>query len=113
MAGFSAFRPEFGGFSNNAISTNCHVNQHVALDFAAFTAKSPVGSDPMDMVKFSIGRALLDGGGYGYHRNLYLDSDPILVSGAGRIVQLTDDQAWLKRVRPGVQAVAGIPPGGE
>jgi hypothetical protein len=104
MAGFSAFRPEFGGFSNNAISTNCHVNQHVAFDFAAFTAKSPVGLDPMDLVKFSIGRALLDGGGYGYHRNLYLDSDPILVSGAGRIVQLTGDQAWLKRVSPGVKA---------
>ena len=24
-AGFTAFRPEFGGFSNNAVSTNCHV----------------------------------------------------------------------------------------
>ncbi|MDD1650048.1 MAG: hypothetical protein LUO80_06605, partial [Methylococcaceae bacterium] len=106
MAAFSAFRPEFGGFSNNAISTNCHVNQHAAFDFAAFTARPTVGPDPMDLVKFSIGRALLDGGGYGYHRTLYKDSDPILLSGAGRIAQLSGDQQWLERVAPGVTATA-------
>ncbi len=105
-AGFSAFRPEFGGFSNNAISTNCHVNQHIAFDFAAFTAKPSVGPDPLTLVKFSIGRALLDGGGYGYHRTLYLDSDPILLSGAGRVVQLSGDADWLERVGPGVVAAA-------
>jgi hypothetical protein len=105
-AGFSAFRPEFGGFSNNAISTNCHVNQHTAFDFAAFTARPPVGPDPLELVKFSVGRALLDGGGYGYHRNLYLDSDPILLCGAGRIVQLAGDRDWLERVGPGIRAAA-------
>ncbi|MDD5705070.1 MAG: hypothetical protein PHR35_04035, partial [Kiritimatiellae bacterium] len=105
-AGFSAFRPEFGGFSNNAISTNCHVNQHTAFDFAAFTARPSVGPDPLDLVKFSVGRALLDGGGYGYHRRLYLDSDPILLCGAGRIVQLADDRAWLTHVGPGIRAAA-------
>ncbi|MCF7854301.1 MAG: hypothetical protein K9N51_05845, partial [Candidatus Pacebacteria bacterium] len=105
-AGFSAFRPEFGGFSNNAISTNCHVNQHTAIDFAAFTARPTAGPDPLELVKFSVGRALLDGGGYGYHRNLYLDSDPILLSGAGRIVQLSGDRAWLERVTPGITAAA-------
>ena len=103
-AGFSAFRPEFGGFSNNAISTNCHVNQHTAFDFAAFTAKPPVGPDPIELVKFSIGRALLDGGGYCYHRSLYLDSDPILISGAGRVVQLSGDRRWLEKVGPGIVA---------
>ncbi|HUT57030.1 MAG TPA: hypothetical protein VNA25_04035 [Phycisphaerae bacterium] len=105
-AGFSAFRPEFGGFSNNAISTNCHVNQHTAFDFAAFTARPSVGPDPLDLVRFSVGRALLDAGGYSYHRNLYLDSDPILLCGAGRIVQLADDQDWLTRVGPGIRAAA-------
>ncbi len=129
-AGFSAFRPEFGGFSNNAISTNCHVNQHTAFDFAAFTAR-PVdaappprdrsqksgegaastlrpgtGFDPLDLVKFSVGRALLDAGGYGYHRNLYLDSDPILLCGAGRIVQLAAAPDWLAHVGPGIRAAA-------
>ncbi len=105
-AGFSAFRPEFGGFSNNAISTNCHVNQHTAFDFAAFTARPCVGPDPLELVKFSVGRALLDAGGYGYHRTLYLDTDPILLAGAGRIVQLSDDRAWLERVAPGIRAAA-------
>jgi hypothetical protein len=101
-AGFSAFRPEFGGWSNNAISANCHVNQHAAFDFAAFTEKPAVGPNPLDLVKFSLGRALLDGGGYGYHRHLYLDSDPILLSGAGRIVQLSRDHHWLEQVSPGI-----------
>ncbi|MFH1568095.1 MAG: hypothetical protein ABIL09_08865 [Gemmatimonadota bacterium] len=105
-AGFSAFRPEFGGFSNNAISTNCHVNQHTAFDFAAFTARPPVGPEPLALVRFSLGRALMDGGGYGYHRSLYLDSDPILLSGAGRIVQLSGDRRWLQQVGPGVGAAA-------
>ncbi len=105
-AGFSAFRPEFGGFSNNAISTNCHVNQWVAFDFAAFTAKAANGMDPVDLVKFSIGRALMDGGGYGYHRGLYMDSDPILLSGAGRIFQLTGDRKWIADVAPGISAAA-------
>lgn len=103
-AGFSAFRPEFGGFSNNSISVNCHVNQYVAFDFAAFTAKTDYAVDPLELVKFSVERALMDGGGYGYHRNLYLDSDPILVSGAGRIFQLTDDRDWLQNVYPGISA---------
>ena len=103
-AGFSAFRPELGGFSNNAISTHCHVNQYIAFDFAAFTRRPDNGPDPLDLVKFSLGRALLDGGGYGYHRDLYLDSDPILVSGAGRVLQLSHDHGWLERIRPGVVA---------
>ena len=105
-AGFSAFRPEFGGFSDNAISTNCHVEQHTAFDFAAFTAKSPDGMDPVELVKFSLGRALMDGGGYGYHRSLYLDSDPVLLSGAGRVFQLTGDKKWLEHVSPGIFAAA-------
>ena len=103
-AGFSAFRPEFGGFSNNAISCNCHVNQHVGFDFAAFTAKATDGFNPLDLVKFSIGRALMDGGGYGYHRMLYMDSDPVLISGAARIFQLTADQNWIEQVSPGIIA---------
>lgn len=105
-SGFSAFRPEFGGFSNNSISTNCHVNQHVAADFAAFTEQPDGGPDPLAMIKFSIGRALLDGGGYGYHRSLYLDSDPILLSGAGRVVQISGEQEWLERIDPGIRAAA-------
>jgi hypothetical protein len=47
---------------------------------------------------------LLGGGGYGFYRNLYCDSDPILLSGAGRIFQARPDKAFLQRVLPGLVA---------
>lgn len=102
----TAFRPELGGFSNNAVSVNCHVNQHVAADWVPFIRKPKEGPDPVELARFTIERALLDGGGYGYHRNLYLDSDPILLSGAGRLHQLAPSRAWLERVRPAILETA-------
>lgn len=99
---FSNFRAEFAGFSNHAASTNCHVNQHGCIDVAAFTARPEKGPCPLDLARFTVERALLDGSGYGYFRNLYLDADPILLSAAGRIHQAAPDQAWLAQVRPGL-----------
>ena len=99
---FSCYRPEYGGFSNNAVSVNCHVNHHGPCELAAFTRRRRGGPDPLGMYRFTIGRALMDGGGYGYHRNLYLDSDPIVVSGAGRIHQANPDRRWLREIRPGL-----------
>jgi hypothetical protein len=103
---FSNFRSEYAGFSNHAASTNCHVNQHGCIDVAVFTAKPKVGPNPVDLARFTIERGLLDGSGYGYWRNLYLDADPILVSSAGRIHQAAPDAAWLQRVRPGIAEAA-------
>jgi hypothetical protein len=99
---FSAFRPEYGGFSNNAISVNCHVNQGVTSDMIVFTKRPKIGPDPMRLARFTLERAILDGGGYGYHRELYLDSDPIVLSGIGRLHQLAPDRQWLERIRNGV-----------
>lgn len=101
---FTSFRPEFAGFSNNAISTNCHVNQFVCPDLVMFTRKPKDGPDPVALVRFGIERAILDGGGYGYHRGLYLDADPVLVAAAGRLHQFAPDRVWLERVRPGLAA---------
>jgi hypothetical protein len=103
---FSCFRPEYGGFSNNAVSVNCHVNQHCAAELAAFTRRPERGPDPVAMLRFSLERALLGGGGYGFWRNLYLDSDPVLVSSAGRLHQAHPDARWLERVLPGLRAAA-------
>jgi hypothetical protein len=103
---FSSFRPEYGGFSNHAASTNCHVNQHGCIDVAVFTARPPQGPNPVDLARFTIERGLLDGSGYGYFRNLYLDADPILLAAAGRIHQAAPDKAWLARVRPGLRDTA-------
>lgn len=103
---FSSFRSEYGGFSNSAASTNCHVNQHGCIDTAVFTARPAKGPDPVDLARFTIERGLLDGSGYGYFRNLYLDADPILLAAAGRIHQAAPDKAWLAHVRPGLSATA-------
>ena len=99
---YSCFRPEYGGFSNNAVSVNCHVNQCCAAELVVFTRKPPRGFDPLELFRFTIERALLGGGGYGYWRGLYLDADPVLVSAAGRIHQARPDTAWLRRISPGL-----------
>jgi hypothetical protein len=99
---FACFRPEHRGFSNHSASTNCHVNQGPTIDMAVFTRKPEGGPDPLKLARFTIGKGLLDGGGYGYHRNLYKDSDPMLVCSAGRIHQAEADMDWLKSVEPGL-----------
>ncbi len=103
---FANFRAEYAGFSNHAASTNCHVNQHGCIDVAVFTARPEKGPDPVDLARFTIARAVLDGSGYGYFRRLYLDADPILLSAAGRIHQAAPDAAWLGQVRPGLAETA-------
>ncbi len=99
---YSCFRPEYGGFSNNAVSVNCHVNQGHPAETVVFTQKPINGPDPLELYRFTIERGLLGGGGYGFWRNLYLDSDPILVSGAGRIYQAKPDIKWLNKIKPGL-----------
>ena len=99
---FACFRPEYRGFSNNAASTNCHVNQGPPVEIAVHTRRPRVGPDPVALARFTIGRAVMDGGGYGYHRSLYLDSDPILVSAVGRIHQAAPDREWLRSLEPGL-----------
>ena len=67
---FSCYRPERGGFSNHSASVNCHVNQHGQMEVGAFTAKTKSGFNPLDIARFTVERALMDGSGYGYWRNL-------------------------------------------
>ncbi len=99
---FSCYRPEHRGFSNHSASVNCHLSQGPPLEIVAHTKRPTHGPDPLDLARFTIGRALLDGGGYGYWRNLYLDSDPVLLSAAGRIHQAGPDAEWLKQIEPGL-----------
>jgi len=99
---YTTFRPELGGFSNSAVSINCHVNQWAAAELSVFTKKPKYGPKPLDLFRYSIERGLLDGGGYGYHRCFYKDSDPVLVSGAGRIYQAAPDAGWLEKIKPGL-----------
>ncbi len=99
---FSCFRPEYRGFSNHAASVNCHLSQGPPIEIVAHTRCPANGPNPLDLARYTIGRALLDGGGYGYWRSLYLDSDPVLLSAAGRIHQSGPDIQWLKKIEPGL-----------
>jgi hypothetical protein len=99
---FSCFRPEFGGFSNHAASGHCHLSQGPPLEIAAHTKIPKVGPNPIDLARFTISRAFLGGGGYGYWRNLYLDTDPVLVSAAGRIHHADPNLEWLKKIETGL-----------
>lgn len=103
---YSCFRPEYGGFSNNALSVNCHVNQHGPNELTAFTRVPARGPDPLELYRFTLERAVLGGGGYGFWRNLYLDSDPILMAGVGRCHQVRPDLRWLRRLEPGLAQTA-------
>ena len=102
---FACFRPEYGGFSNNAASVNCHVSQAAPFDLVTRTQRPSHGPDPIDLARFTVERALLDGGGYGYWRNLYMDADPNLVCAAGRVFSSRPDVGWLRRVEPGLVEV--------
>ena len=104
---FSCFRPEYRGFSNHSASVNCHLSQGIPMELVAHTRAPADGPNPLDLAKSTLSRALLDGGGYGYFRNLYLDSDPNLIAAAGRIYQAKPDLAWLRRIEPGLVKAAG------
>ena len=104
---FSCFRPEFRGFGNNSVSTNAHVSQAAPLELVTVTHAPADGPRPVDLGRYTIETALLDGGGYGYHRNLYLDSDPILLCAAGRLHQAEPDLPWLSRITPGLHKAIG------
>ena len=109
---FSCFRPEHRGFSNNTASVNCHLSQSGPSEIVCSTQKLASGLDPADLERFTLKRALLDGGGYGYWRNLYLDSDPALLIAAGRVHQCQPGPglAGRGRARParGDPAGAGV-----
>ncbi len=99
---FSCFRPEYRGFSNHSASVNCHLSQGPPLEIVAHTRRPEHGPNPIDLARFTLTKAFLDGGGYGYHRSLYLDSDPVLLSAAGRVHQAEPDRRWLREIEPGL-----------
>jgi hypothetical protein len=99
---FSCFRPEYRGFSNHSASVNCHLSQGPPIEIAAHTRAPDQGPKPLDLARFTLQKAFLDGGGYGYCRNLYLDSDPVLLAAAGRVHQAEPDRHWLRAIEPGL-----------
>lgn len=101
---FSCFRPEFGGFSNNAISNNCLPSVEYGALIAVNTRRPQAGPDPVELARFTAERAILMGGGYNYWRNLYGDSDPMIISGAGQVHNARPSLKWLRKIEPGLKA---------
>jgi hypothetical protein len=94
------FRAELAGFSNNALSCNCHLSQTGVTDLAAATAIPKTGPAPIELARHTATLALKDGRGYGDNRDVYLDSDPSILNMAGRIQQVAPDIEWLLDVYP-------------
>jgi hypothetical protein len=96
------YRPEFNGFSNNCISNNCHLGQWSEIEVLAHSEQPANGPDLSGMMRFTMERAVLDGGGYGYWREYFMDSDPSLLCGAGGCYRMNPKKDWLERIRPGL-----------
>jgi len=94
------FRAELAGFSNNALSTNCHLSQTGVTDLAAYTAPPKYGPAPVELARYTITLALKDGRGYGDSREHYQDSDPSVLNATGRIHQAAPNTEWLADVWP-------------
>lgn len=100
------FRPELAGYSNNALSTNCHLAQTGVTDMAAYTRRPDRGPHPIELARHTITMALRGGRGYGDNREVYLDSDPSLLIAAGRVQIAAPDASWLRDIWPWLRRAA-------
>ncbi|MCL2700653.1 MAG: hypothetical protein FWE88_03040 [Phycisphaerae bacterium] len=99
------FRAEFGGYSNNNVSCNCHLSQYPPADMAHL-ADTPAGMPTTaDLLRYTIQMALTGGPGYGDVRDLYIDADPSLLIASGRVYQLQRDKTWLGEMWPWILQV--------
>jgi len=98
----SCYRPEYRGFSNNCASVNCHLGQWSPIEVLAHTEQPADGPDLFAMLRFTVEKAVLDGGGYGYWREYFMDSDPSLLCAAGAAYRGGPSKDWLERIRPGL-----------
>jgi hypothetical protein len=95
------FRAELAGYSNNALSTNCHLSQTMVADLAAHSrAPAPGVPEPIELARYTATLALKDGRGYGDSREWYQDSDPSVLNMTGRVHQMAPNSAWLEDVWP-------------
>ncbi len=106
LASGLGFRPEYGGFSNNAYSVHCHVSQLYATDVACALQPPPVGPDPAELARETITLALQGGPGYGDNRELYQDSDPSLLISAAAIHRARPSAEWLRCMWPYISRAA-------
>lgn len=99
------FRPELAGFSNNAISCNCHLAQYGQADLCVYAQPFSNGIDPNLLMEFTLELSLRGGPGYGDNRDMYIDSDPSVLIAIGRIYQRLHNHTWVIKMWDKIKAV--------
>ncbi|MHB1483504.1 MAG: glucosidase family protein [Saccharofermentanales bacterium] len=98
-SGFT-FRTELGGFSNNSSSCSCHLSQQRISGFVPYTQENHEGLKLADMLEYTMELSLRGGTGYGDCREFYMDTDPSVLIGTGRVFEIKNDAGWVKRMYP-------------
>ncbi len=76
------------------------------VDLAAHPTASKEAPSLPDMARYSVAMRMKGGPGYGEIRDMFMDTDPALVSCAGRIHQVDPDKNWLQEMKPWIEAAA-------
>lgn len=102
---FACFRPEYRGFSNHSASTNFLGGEYAQTEIVLYTEQPPGSPDLSALHRFTTEKAILDGGGYGYWRTYFMDTDPALLCAAGTMYRMDRRQDWLQRIQPGLNEI--------
>lgn len=95
-----AFRPEHGGFSNNAFGVNAENCIYLPADLAPYTRTEPPQPSMTDLLRYTVELALRGGPGYGCFLEDAHDTAPAQLIAAGRVFQVERDSAWVKALWP-------------
>lgn len=98
---FAGYRPETRMYSIHSVSTDGG-GMPWQMELVSVTKRHPDGPDPLELARIMLERHIMDGPTYGYHRNLYLQTDPCIISAVGRVYQVCPDSAWLKKIESGL-----------
>lgn len=98
---FSGYRPETRMYSIHSVSTDGY-GMPWQMESVSVTKRHANGPDPLELARMMLQRHVMDGPMYGYHRNLYLQTDPCIISSVGRVYQASPDATWLKKIEPGL-----------
>lgn len=99
-SGGFGFRPELAGFSNNALSCNCHLSQYHAADMAVYTGTDDPYPSMGELLRYTLEVSLKEGPGYG---DGYIDNDPSILIALGRVQDAEPDAEWIRAMWPHIR----------
>jgi hypothetical protein len=92
------FRSELAGFSNNSVSTNCHMSQFHLADIVPYTSNIDGVPTMTELLRYTVELSLKGGPGYGARRDLYMDSDPSILICVGTIQRVEPNIEWIREM---------------